>query len=230
MNAELFGYHVKGREMFHAPCSTPMTVVTAGLLLHIIPAPGVSLSGAAGGREASMEGIKVVADFSAPAEIRRWRPVNDGVMGGVSSGAIAAGADGTAVLEGVISLENNGGFASVRTAPRDFALDGFDGLLVRVNGGGKGYKPTARTDNGFDTVMYRRSRPTTADGVKSASPFAVSRRPIMDGCFRTGRRLRAPMCAASVFSFRTSGKAPFVSKSLSSRHTLLEPGRKHCSP
>jgi len=155
MNAELFGYYVKGREMFHAPYSVLMTVVTAGLLLYIIPAPGVSLSGGAGGGEASMESIKVVADFSDPAEIQRWRSVNDGVMGGVSSGAIAAGSDGTAVFEGVISLENNGGFASVRTAPRDFALDGFDGLLVRVNGDGKGYKLTARTDNAFDTVMYQ---------------------------------------------------------------------------
>ena len=42
-----------------------------------------------------------------------WQSINDGVMGGVSSGTMTVSPNGL-VLEGELSLENNGGFASVR--------------------------------------------------------------------------------------------------------------------
>jgi hypothetical protein len=42
-----------------------------------------------------------------------WRAINDGVMGGVSLGEIVA-IDNGLRFQGTLSLENNGGFASVR--------------------------------------------------------------------------------------------------------------------
>ena len=63
-------------------------------------------------------------DFAAGPE-GRWMVVNDGVMGGVSRSTIRRGDDvGTAVFEGTLSLENNGGFASVRTPIEPGVLEG----------------------------------------------------------------------------------------------------------
>lgn len=52
-------------------------------------------------------------DLREPRALDAWRPLHDGVMGGVSSGSAAATADG-ARFDGRLSLENNGGFASFR--------------------------------------------------------------------------------------------------------------------
>lgn len=55
-----------------------------------------------------------VIDFESLAG-SDWYVVDDGVMGGRSSSSLRSGESGIAVFEGVLSLENNGGFASVRT-------------------------------------------------------------------------------------------------------------------
>jgi NADH dehydrogenase [ubiquinone] 1 alpha subcomplex assembly factor 1 len=144
---------MKGREMSQGKRLLRLTALTTAAALWAFWAPGV-LGGADGGDEVATENTKVIVDFSDPAEISRWRSVNDEVMGGVSSGGIKA-VDPTAVFEGTISLENNGGFASVRTASRDFALAGVEGFIIRVRGDGKDYKLTARTDDAFDGVMYQ---------------------------------------------------------------------------
>ena len=49
-----------------------------------------------------------------PDAVSDWFVVNDGVMGGVSSNRIRPASDDAAIFEGHLSLENNGGFASVR--------------------------------------------------------------------------------------------------------------------
>lgn len=46
-----------------------------------------------------------------------WTVVDDRVMGGVSRSRIEDSGDGTLRFAGVMSLANNGGFASVRTLP-----------------------------------------------------------------------------------------------------------------
>ena len=48
-------------------------------------------------------------------ESLQWSVVNDTVMGGRSSAQMSKAEEGW-VFEGRVSLENNGGFASVRTA------------------------------------------------------------------------------------------------------------------
>ncbi len=50
-----------------------------------------------------------------------WDAVNDGVMGGRSSGKPVV-ESGELVFRGELSLANNGGFASVRSVGRDFNL------------------------------------------------------------------------------------------------------------
>lgn len=88
-----------------------------------------------------------------------WSVVNDGVMGGVSNSGIQLTEAGTGLFAGELSLENNGGFASVRCAvgteggPRD--LSDFGGLAVRVRGDGRTYQLRLRETEGFDGVAYR---------------------------------------------------------------------------
>ena len=67
-----------------------------------------------------------------------WRIVNDGVMGGLSSSKIEIHAEGQAKFSGRVSLQNYGGFASIR------------GLIS-----GKKYDFRIRTNNRFDRVSYK---------------------------------------------------------------------------
>lgn len=75
-----------------------------------------------------------------------WTSVNDGVMGGVSEGRVAV-QEGLLVFEGRVSLENNGGFASARsaTAALDAAALQFK---LRVRGDGRRYRLTRRARRG----------------------------------------------------------------------------------
>lgn len=68
-----------------------------------------------------------------------WVAVNDGVMGGRSSGAPLI-KDGLLQFSGALSLENNGGFSSVRTVDYNIDLSGFDSLVLRVRGDGRRYQ------------------------------------------------------------------------------------------
>jgi monofunctional biosynthetic peptidoglycan transglycosylase len=74
------------------------------------------------------------------AEPAAWRIVNDGVMGGVSSSRVERHGD-TLRFTGEVSLENNGGFASMRR-PFDAAAFGSDaaGLVLQVRGDGNRYR------------------------------------------------------------------------------------------
>ena len=98
---------------------------------------------------------RMLIDFSNADENENWRIINDDVMGGISQSEIVFGESGTAIFQGKISLENNGGFASTRSKPRSFELDGYTGLVVRIQGDGKDYQLRIRTDNRFDGISYR---------------------------------------------------------------------------
>ena len=83
--------------------------------------------------------LRPLLDFAAPDAAQRWQAVNDGVMGGVSDGRFRMTADRTMEFFGRLSLENNGGFASVRTKPTNFNIHAGDTLVVRVKGDGREY-------------------------------------------------------------------------------------------
>jgi hypothetical protein len=94
-------------------------------------------------------------DFDDPADAALWRPVDDVVMGGVSRSAFDQAGAGVARFHGNVSLENSGGFASVRTPPRDWDTAGAAAFVLRVRGDGKTYKFTIRTGDGFDGIQYQ---------------------------------------------------------------------------
>lgn len=97
---------------------------------------------------------KNLFDFQTAASTDAWQVVNDDVMGGVSTSSFRL-TDGVAVFQGELSLENNGGFASVRSLPASHDLSGCDTFVIRVRGDGRRYKFTARTDRSFDSAIYQ---------------------------------------------------------------------------
>jgi len=102
----------------------------------------------------SAPSMKTVFDFESSPNAASWQIVNDDVMGGISRSSFTQ-TPGAAVFQGEVSLENNGGFASVRSAPMAHQLSGTKALVVRVRGDGKRYKLTLRTESGFDSPIYQ---------------------------------------------------------------------------
>jgi NADH dehydrogenase [ubiquinone] 1 alpha subcomplex assembly factor 1 len=82
---------------------------------------------------------QVLFDFSAAEAGQQWQTVNDGVMGGRSDGRFLIAGNGTIEFFGTLSLENNGGFASVRSRARQLSLQAGDSLVARVRGDGRRY-------------------------------------------------------------------------------------------
>lgn len=74
-------------------------------------------------------GTPWVLDLSVENERSKWRAVNDGVMGGLSRGVILETPDGIR-FEGRISLENNGGFASLRRPMSKADLSEYKGVII----------------------------------------------------------------------------------------------------
>ena len=105
---------------------------------------------------------EIIIDFSDPDEKGRWEIVNDVVMGGISQSKMVISQHGTAIFQGNLSLENYGGFASVRTYPQKFKFEGHSGLLICVKGDGKKYRLRLRTDDEFDGVAYQAGFTTTS--------------------------------------------------------------------
>jgi len=98
---------------------------------------------------------KLLFDFQVGSNQPVWQVVNDDVMGGASNSHFQVISNGFAVFSGVVSLENNGGFASVRSSPSPHDLSGCGCFLVRLRTDGQRYKFTVRTEAGFDAPLYQ---------------------------------------------------------------------------
>jgi len=91
------------------------------------------------------------------ADDSEWRIINDGVMGGLSRSRIQSTDQGTGLFTGELSLENNGGFASIRTLVGSHDLSQAAGLEIRVKGDGRTYQLRLRTTDRWDGIAYRAS-------------------------------------------------------------------------
>ena len=98
---------------------------------------------------------RILLDFQQPDDATNWSVINDVVMGGVSNSSFTVTKPGTAVFSGVVSLENNGGFASANMKPAQFDLSDCDGIRFRVKGDGKSYKITLKNEGAFNGFSYR---------------------------------------------------------------------------
>ncbi len=89
----------------------------------------------------------ILFDFKQAQITKGWSPVNDVVMGGVSSSRLTPTPNGTAIFAGRVSLENNGGFASISSSNVSFDLRFCNGIAMHLRGDGKRYAFILRNRN-----------------------------------------------------------------------------------
>ncbi len=106
---------------------------------------------------------RTLFEFTTPQSTNQWQAVNDGVMGGVSDGTFRLTPEKTLVFSGTLSLKNNGGFASIRSRPRDCGIESGDCLITRVKGDGRSYILNLYTKSRRMAFSYRAPLPTTKD-------------------------------------------------------------------
>ncbi len=112
----------------------------------------------------------ILIDFSHSSEANRWQVVNDGVMGGFSKGQFTLLEDGVAQFSGHVSLDNNGGFSSVRRRSDPVSLEAYDAFLLRIKGDGKIYQ--LRVKSGLrDRHTYIYTFPTSGEWQIIRIPF-----------------------------------------------------------
>lgn len=110
--------------------------------------------------------------FDRPESVVTWSAIDDRVMGGVSRSALRFDSAGHALFAGTVSADNNGGFASVRSAVvwqaggrfdrAGFDASGYGAIELEVRGDGHRYKLALRTDRSFDGVNYQAAFDTSA--------------------------------------------------------------------
>jgi monofunctional biosynthetic peptidoglycan transglycosylase len=103
----------------------------------------------------------VLFDFQTADHVP-WQVVNDDVMGGRSTSRWLQ-TNGVAVFQGLVSLKNNGGFASVRSLPARYDLVGCEAFVLRARGDGLRYKFMVRLDQGVDGALYQSAFTTKRD-------------------------------------------------------------------
>ena len=88
----------------------------------------------------SKSNMKEIYTFSTQTNIKDWRVVNDGVMGGISKSTLMLNNAGHAQFSGHVSLANNGGFASVQLNTSINITDEKKYIVLRVRGDSKRYE------------------------------------------------------------------------------------------
>ena len=176
------------RQKRHPPCLRRRIIYTMNSTKHryVSALAGLAIAGAIL-LPASAED-RSLTDFEAQEnEKLQWKVVDDGVMGGRSRGKVSFTDSGTLRFDGELSLENNGGFSSLRTRDLDLDLSESSGLVMRVKGDGRTYQVRLGSD-----ARYRgREVSFMADFPTQKGEWSVVRVPFSEltGTFR-GRTLK----------------------------------------
>ena len=126
-----------------------------------------------------------IFDFTATADISQWRIVNDGVMGGLSQGSFSLTSEGYGLFKGAVSLDNNGGFTSVRYPFSPLKTNKGSKIKLRLKGDGKEFQFRIK-DNSRQYYSYIITFETNGDWQDIEIPLSQ-----MVPSFR-GRQLNLP--------------------------------------
>jgi hypothetical protein len=167
-----------------------MTVKSNSFLGLIVLLSAFNLSPSSAFAQPAQQECTMRLDFTDDALTAKWRPVNDGVMGGRSSGGPEF-QNGLMVFRGVINT-NGGGFSSVRMPMDPGQLSDAAGLKLRVKSDGRRYKVTMRTNVNYRgrSISFQAEIPATnveewADVSVSFDELSASLfgRPVMGAAF-----------------------------------------------
>jgi NADH dehydrogenase [ubiquinone] 1 alpha subcomplex assembly factor 1 len=106
--------------------------------------------------------MKEIYRFSSQSNLREWRIVNDGVMGGISRSNLLKTSEGYGQFSGHVSLENNGGFASIQLNQSTTIPEEIKHIVLRVKGDGKQYEFRIKS-NIYQSVSYVHPFKTTGE-------------------------------------------------------------------
>jgi len=125
----------------------------------------------------------ILFDFSKTSSISSWRIIDDVVMGGRSNGSFEINEDGHGKFSGYVSLENNGGFSSLRYNFKTKQVTEYSKFVLHIKGDGKSYQFRVKQSS-RDYASYIYEFDTTTDWMT----IEISFKDMYPG-FR-GRRLR----------------------------------------
>lgn len=104
----------------------------------------------------------IIFDFNEKSELKNWVIVDDVVMGGRSSGSFGLSPQGYGVFKGSISLDNNGGFSSVRYKFEKKLIKDFTKIVLKIKGDSKKYQFRIKSNSG-DYYSYISTFSTNGD-------------------------------------------------------------------
>ena len=123
---------------------------------------------------------------------RNWRVINDGVMGGLSQGR-AHLKENSLLFVGKISLENNGGFSSLRSPFKRFDLSGKEYIVIRYRNTGYPMAFCMETSRQWFQPNYKYSLND------QSGKWVEERIPLKDFyAYRIGRRLDRKLTSQSL--------------------------------
>lgn len=96
----------------------------------------------------------IVIDFGKEQGAYGWRIVNDDVMGGRSTSS-AYLTENTLYFEGEVSLQNNGGFASIRSPYQTQDLSRYTEVIIRARGTSRDFALSFDTSRAWYRPNYK---------------------------------------------------------------------------
>ena len=82
----------------------------------------------------------VLFDFNKDSDLSNWYVIDDVVIGGRSDGSFEIDNEDRAVFFGSVSIENNGGFSSIRYNLDELKIKGLSYANICLKGAGKQYQ------------------------------------------------------------------------------------------
>ena len=117
-----------------------------------------------------MSPTMILFDFEPNVDISEWKVIDDLVMGGRSKGHFKLNANGYGEFSGRVSLENNGGFSSLRYKFSPKKVETFTKFKLKIKGDGKTYQFRVKT-NSNDDASYVYKINTTKEWMLIDLPF-----------------------------------------------------------
>lgn len=112
-----------------------------------------------------------IFNFKSDSNLSNWTVVDDVVMGGRSDGRFKINSDGHGEFSGMVSLENNGGFSSVRHSFKTVNSAAYSKFVIRLKGDGKEYQFRVKA-NGNSRHSYIYKFKTSGDWQTIEIPFS----------------------------------------------------------